>query len=376
MYLITVEGGDGSGKGEAVRILTELLAQYPFNEVHKTHEPRRHSDLGKLALEAVKEGNKTPLQEAGLFAADRLDHSHTWIKPRLERGEVVVSDRNIHSSIIYQGVVGELGIDTVCHVNSASMIPDLVVWIDCDPDRAIDRIKHATLRMSSDKQEYFETPEIQKTIRQGFHDLFTGELKVAPPFDKCCIVGPILNEGGLDELRQKLRTELRSFFNRRPLPLNVDVDKVDRYLLKKLAHDVQQQTRLPERLWNVHLCILDGSAVALQHSGCKVQKTNGIQVRQENPMFQTILWHDRVGRFLAPYPSWQDHVKFHDCTNRWGRIGWLRNVILRGLSSGLKRQIGFIVNKTMFHLQKDKSSSYETHGLDLLASHLPCGRFE
>ena len=72
MYLITVEGGDGSGKGEAVRILTELLAYYPFNEVHRTHEPRRHSDLGKLALEAVKVGDKTPLQEAGLFAADRL----------------------------------------------------------------------------------------------------------------------------------------------------------------------------------------------------------------------------------------------------------------------------------------------------------------
>ena len=139
MYLITVEGGDGSGKGEAVRILTELLEYYPFNEVHRTHEPRRHSDLGKLALESVKIGNKTPLQEAGLFAADRLDHSHTWIKPRLEQGEVVVSDRNIHSSIIYQGVVGELGIDTVCQVNSASMIPDLVVWIDCDPNRAIER---------------------------------------------------------------------------------------------------------------------------------------------------------------------------------------------------------------------------------------------
>ena len=54
MYLITVEGGDGSGKGEAVRILTELLAYYPFNEVHRTHEPRRHSDLGKLALRLSK----------------------------------------------------------------------------------------------------------------------------------------------------------------------------------------------------------------------------------------------------------------------------------------------------------------------------------
>ena len=79
MYLITVEGGDGSGKGEAVRIIAELLNHYPFNDVHLTHEPRRHSELGNLALESVKIGDKTPLQEAGLFAADRLDHSHTWI---------------------------------------------------------------------------------------------------------------------------------------------------------------------------------------------------------------------------------------------------------------------------------------------------------
>ena len=76
---------------------------------------------------------------------------------------------------------------------------------------------------------------------------------------------PILNEGGLDELRQKLRRELRQFFNRRPIPLNVDPDKVDRYLLNKLAHDVQQQTRLPgapmERT-SVHIGWLGGRSPA------------------------------------------------------------------------------------------------------------------
>ena len=58
-------------------------------------------------------GDKTPLEEAGLFAADRLDHSHTFIKPLLDKGHVVISDRNIHSSLIYQGIVGDLGIDDV-----------------------------------------------------------------------------------------------------------------------------------------------------------------------------------------------------------------------------------------------------------------------
>ena len=171
MYLISIEGGDGSGKGEAARIILELVNEYPFPQVHPTHEPRRHSELGKLALDSVKTGDRTPLQEAGLFAADRLDHSHTWIKPLLDKGHIVISDRNIHSSLIYQGIVGNLGIEQVCKMNSAAMIPDLVIWIDCDPEKAIKRIQSGTLRMTSQKQEYFETTANLKKIRKGFNDL-------------------------------------------------------------------------------------------------------------------------------------------------------------------------------------------------------------
>ena len=158
----------GLAKGEAARILAELLSEFPFPEVISTHEPRRHSELGKLALSSVKLGDKTPLEEAGLFAADRLDHSHTYIRPLLAKGCVVISDRNIHSSLIYQGVVGGIGsCNKLQKMNAAAMIPDLVLWIDCDPKKAMKRIKTGTLRMTSDKQEYFETKEIQTTIRKG-----------------------------------------------------------------------------------------------------------------------------------------------------------------------------------------------------------------
>ncbi|MFL2949525.1 MAG: dTMP kinase [Candidatus Poseidoniaceae archaeon] len=265
MYLISVEGGDGSGKGEAARILLELAAEFPFPQIHATHEPRRHSELGKLALTSVKLGDKTPLEEAGLFAADRLDHSHTWVKPLLEKGHVVVSDRNIHSSLIYQGVVGNLGVDQVAKMNAAAMIPDLVLWIDCDPDKAIQRIRTGTLRMTSQKQEYFETPEIQRTIRQGFNDLLSGKIEVPAPFDRCCVIGPILNEGGLDDLRKKLREVLRGFFNRKPTPLNVDPDEVDRYLLSTLVKDVKKQTRLPgapQERTAIHIGWLSGRSPA------------------------------------------------------------------------------------------------------------------
>ena len=107
------------------------------------------------------------------------------------------------------------------------------------------RIRSGTLRMTSNKQEYFETTEIQKKIRQGFSELLSGKITVPEPFDKCEVVGPILNESGLDELKKKLADTLRTFFNKKPSPLNVDSDKVDRYLLSRLIGILETQTRLP-----------------------------------------------------------------------------------------------------------------------------------
>ncbi|DAC57616.1 MAG TPA: hypothetical protein D7I03_07220, partial [Candidatus Poseidoniales archaeon] len=123
--------------------------------------------------------------------------------------------------------------------------PDLVIWIDCDPEKAMKRIRSGTLRMTSNKQEYFETTEIQKKIRKGFSELLSGKITVSEPFDKCQVVGPILNESGLDDLRKKLAETLRTFFNKKPAPLNVDSDKVDRYLLRRLIGNLETQTRLP-----------------------------------------------------------------------------------------------------------------------------------
>jgi len=245
VYLISVEGGDGSGKGEAVRLLNEILGKYPFAEVCSTHEPRRHSDAGRRALEAVQRGDMTPAEEAALFAEDRLDHTQSWILPRLERSAVVVSDRNVHSSLVYQGVVGDLGLDEVAKLNHGAAVPDLVVWIDCDPDRAIRRIQSGTLRMTSAKQEYFETSEIQKQIRAGFASLLSGEIQAPAPFDVCRIAGPVLNEGGLDELDKALRKTIRDFIRSRPEPHNVDAETVDRHVIASLVEGMSAQQRLP-----------------------------------------------------------------------------------------------------------------------------------
>ena len=160
-------------------------------------------------------------QEAGLFAADRLDHSHGWILPRLKEGRAVVSERNVHSSLVYQGIVGGLGVDRVAHLNSASLIPDLCIWVDCDPEIAIGRISNETLRGLSNKEEYFETTKLQRQIRSGYNKLLSGEIHIPVPFDMGAVVGPIVNEGSVKEFRKEITQVVRAFMHSIPTPVNV-----------------------------------------------------------------------------------------------------------------------------------------------------------
>ena len=245
MYLISVEGGDGSGKGLATKVIAEVLEkEFTFTSVEVTGEPRRDHPLGRLAINSVRTKTMTPEGEAGLFAADRVDHSHGWILPRLEEGRVVVSERNVHSSLVYQGIVGGLGLEKVSHMNSAALVPDLCVWVDCNPDLALNRIRTGTLRAHSEKEEYFETSSLQKEIRSGYHSLLSGELEMPIPFDMGAIIGPVLNEESEEEFRNKLRMRVRRFLNSRPNPINVKVEIVEQNLIRKLLIKSKGQTTL------------------------------------------------------------------------------------------------------------------------------------
>ena len=249
MYLITIEGGDGSGKGLATQMIAEILQQeFTFSGVDVTAEPRRDAELGLLAVEAVRTGEAGPVREAVYFAADRMDHSHTWIRPRLSQGRAVVSERNVHSSLVYQGVVGDLGIEEVAQMNAAAMIPDLCIWVDCDPEMALNRISDGTLKLSissrTDDTEYFETDEYQVKIRQGYHDLLGGAVPMPAPFDTGRVVGPIINDGTKEQFRKKLQIEIRRFLHERPDPLNVPPEEVELHMLTAAMDSQKGQTTL------------------------------------------------------------------------------------------------------------------------------------
>ena len=246
MYLITIEGGDGSGKGIATKMLEEiLLEEFTFSDIWVTGEPRRDHPLGKLAVDSVRTGEAGPVKEASLFAADRLDHSHAWILPRLKQGKAVISERNVHSSLVYQGIVGKIGLTEVARLNSAACIPDLCLWVDCDPIVALRRITHGTLREAvMDKQEYFETDELQQKIRAGYATLLGGGVSMPKPFNKGVVVGPILNDGTKADLRRKIQKEVRKFLHRHPTPLNIDAEDVERVMLEKALKGERGQTTL------------------------------------------------------------------------------------------------------------------------------------
>ncbi|MGB1461491.1 MAG: dTMP kinase [Candidatus Thalassarchaeaceae archaeon] len=247
MYLFSVEGGDGSGKGLAAEMVSEILrSEFCFTSVESTAEPRRDHALGRLAIESVRKQTLTPEEEAGLFAADRLDHSHGWILPRLHEGKAVVSGRNIHSSLVYQGIVGGIGLDKTAQMNSAALIPDLCIWVDCDPEIALERIRRGTLRGISNKEEYFETSDFQIRIREGYRKLLSGELEMPVPFDMGAIVGPISNEGTQNQLRTQLKEVIRGFLHSRPDPINVQMEQVDQFRIRKIVSEIKNQSRLSD----------------------------------------------------------------------------------------------------------------------------------
>ena len=135
---ISFEGGDGVGKTTQIRILAELLKEAGV-ECEATREPGG-TDLGIEIRRLLLHGDDiSPRAEALLYAADRAHHVATRIRPALERGAVVLTDRYLDSSVAYQGVARSLGVDDVRDLSlwaTEGLLPDLTILLDAEPDIA------------------------------------------------------------------------------------------------------------------------------------------------------------------------------------------------------------------------------------------------
>jgi dTMP kinase len=165
---ISFEGGEGTGKSTQSKLLAEWLRQ-EGETVTLSFEPGG-TDLGK-ELRKILLGHETgeinPRAEALLYAADRAHHVEAVIRPALARGEVVINDRYMDSSIAYQGAGRILIPSEVARINrwaTETLYPTLTILIDLPAVVGLGRLK------SMDRLES-EPIEFHERVRQEFLQL-------------------------------------------------------------------------------------------------------------------------------------------------------------------------------------------------------------
>ena len=172
---LTLEGGDGSGKSTQMGALTAWLEQQGRTVV-QSREPGG-TDLGLELREIVlhRRGFIAPRAEALLYAADRAHHIATVVRPALERGDVVIQDRYLDSSVAYQGAGRVLAASEVRDLSlwaTEGLLPDLTVLLDLDP--AVGRERLTESRTRYDRLEA-EEADFHERVRAAYLALAEAE---------------------------------------------------------------------------------------------------------------------------------------------------------------------------------------------------------
>ncbi|MGW3494001.1 dTMP kinase [Streptomyces sp. NPDC001020] len=165
-FFIALEGGDGAGKSTQAEALAEWI-RAKGHEVVLTREPGA-TPVGKRLRSILLDVSSAGLShraEALLYAADRAEHVDTVVRPALDRGAVVISDRYIDSSVAYQGAGRDLSPTEIARINrwaTHGLVPHLTVLLDVAPETARERFTEAPDRLES------EPAEFHARVRSGF----------------------------------------------------------------------------------------------------------------------------------------------------------------------------------------------------------------
>ena len=163
---ITFEGGEGTGKTTQINILKKYLEDQGL-EVIITREPG-----GVISAENIRavifDNEIDSITETMLYAAARREHYIKKIKPALDAGKIVICDRFIDSSIVYQGIVRGVGVDLVENINKYAINnvePDLTIFFDLDPETGLKRVSLRNEQMNRfDK----ESLDFHLKVRKGY----------------------------------------------------------------------------------------------------------------------------------------------------------------------------------------------------------------
>ena len=168
---ITFEGIDGSGKSTQLRMLAGDLRARGFNIV-ATCEPGG-TPLGRRLREAFLETEETvaPRAELLLFAADRAQHVELLIRPALEEGRTVISDRYADATFAYQGAgrgFDEATVNEVIDLATGGLRPDLTLFFDISVETAIRRMGSRDDSEAVRNRMDLETAEFYERVRRSY----------------------------------------------------------------------------------------------------------------------------------------------------------------------------------------------------------------
>jgi dTMP kinase len=205
---ITLEGGEGSGKSTHVRRLAADLAKRGL-EVVATREPGGSPGAEAIRNLLVKGDTDRwdPVTEALLHFAARRDHLRVTVRPALERGAWVVSDRYADSTLVYQGWgmgVDRASLDALFQIATDGLKPDLTVILDLPVETGLARA--GASRGGVDRYERMGEALLQR-LREGF-------LAIAAAEPERCVV---IDAGGtVDEVAAAIRAAVEAKFGPAP----------------------------------------------------------------------------------------------------------------------------------------------------------------
>lgn len=175
---IVMEGPDGSGKTTQINLLKEYLEEAGY-ECLITREPGGTvigEEIRQLILNPEHK-EMSPVTEMLLYAASRAQLVHEVIGPALEEGKIVISDRFVDSSIVYQGIARKLGISTVSAVNAPGIgiyRPDGIFFIDLSE---AERLRRKKEQKNLDRMEQ-EGIDFHHMVSEGYRKVLSGRPEV------------------------------------------------------------------------------------------------------------------------------------------------------------------------------------------------------
>lgn len=166
--LIVLEGIDGAGKSTQAEILMNRLQERGYDVVY-FREPSEGKWGQEIKKKAAHPDSLSPEEELDLFLKDRKENVEKNLRPALEKKKIVILDRYYFSTIAYQGAKG-IDQERIRRVNEEFVVePDLVFFLDVDPQEGLDRIKNR-----KKKDRLFERAEYLVKVREIFRS-FRGE---------------------------------------------------------------------------------------------------------------------------------------------------------------------------------------------------------